>query len=1148
MEAMPRPDSFALIDTLRDGSVSFAPPDPSDPDASGAASDGWTSAQVGAGRLVSTPALLGGASRDGVSGYPIQVGKVQRPPLRDETLARHRLLDWLDVKIHNRVVFVIADAGYGKTTLLADFSRRTRLRTLWYRMDEEDRNWVTFLSYLVAAGREHDPEFAPRTYALLQDTGPGGAGRDEVTAAFMRELPDIAPTPTVLILDDFHVADGSGDVAYVAKMLVTKAPERLSIVVSSRLAPDMALGRLRAQGEVAELRNRDLQFSEREIADLFDSHLDHPLDRESIGLLNRRSEGWAASLQLIGTALRDRTALETREFIRSLSGDQAELYDYLAEEVVGDLPTSHQEFLMRTSLLQAVTVASGAAICGKPTSAIEAMVEQSERLGLLGRQGSVSAGFRYHPLVREFLEGRLRANIGDTGIRALHEEAGIWAEAVDWRPACYHYEAAHNISSLHRVLDSAIDSIAGQGRYEVAADYLRRYEPSGPRASFEIVASRVEFQRGNFDTALNHANRAVALEPGSDAALSNSITMHGHVGNLEQSWELAKQLAATAGSPLYRSIAQARCLMYEASLDGPLSNGIAYLSDLALRSEADRLTHFAGVSRLNIAILEQARGDSDAAYLNADQAIVALGNAYEGAELASAYLARAAALAYRGSIAEARADIRAAADAAPAASRGEWLVEAAEIEVGFGSDNLAESLLAEARSAPMTPSIRRYSHTIETRLLLRRRNSNGARALATTFEVGKGSDLPALKSRQLALAAHAAFASGDGGARRLIDEAEHHAEAQGSLLWLRYCQMLKAVRGQDSGKRLSSLMERIPANESWSLDAFAEDVCFGLADLDQAARDRVERQCASRRERWLPALRVVVASPGAGSRWMAGEILDVVGETEDIATLRALARSSKGTQARTALGKSLARRLAPRFVVEDLGRVEVRSENDVVPTASIRRKVLAMLCYLLTRPRFSATRDEVIDALWPDLAPDVAVNSLNQTVYFLRRVFEPHYAEDLSAGYVHHNSDMLWLDQELVTSRSALCREILDSIGAEPDPMAVMQVSIEYTDRFALDFAYEEWAVPYRTSLHAKYLRVVESAVRSDMASGHHDRAIEIARRALDRDADVESLELALLRLYRTTGAHAAAAEQYAHYAAVLKEELGIDPPPLASI
>ena len=89
--------------------------------------------------------------------YPIQLAKVQRPALRDETLARDRLLDWLAAKIHDRVILILADAGYGKTTLLADFARRTRLRTLWYRLEDDDRDWIAFLNHLVAAGREHDP-------------------------------------------------------------------------------------------------------------------------------------------------------------------------------------------------------------------------------------------------------------------------------------------------------------------------------------------------------------------------------------------------------------------------------------------------------------------------------------------------------------------------------------------------------------------------------------------------------------------------------------------------------------------------------------------------------------------------------------------------------------------------------------------------------------------------------------------------------------------------------------------------------------------------------------------------------------------------------------------------------------------------------
>src|SRR5947209_13625612 len=123
-----------------------------------------------------------------MNGFPLQPGKVQAPPLRDQTLARDRLLDWLAAKIHQRVVLVIADAGYGKTTLLADFSERTRSRMLWYRLDDDDRDWVTFLRHLIAAGREHDPAFAPTTFAMLSDLSMGGPTREAATDVFIREL------------------------------------------------------------------------------------------------------------------------------------------------------------------------------------------------------------------------------------------------------------------------------------------------------------------------------------------------------------------------------------------------------------------------------------------------------------------------------------------------------------------------------------------------------------------------------------------------------------------------------------------------------------------------------------------------------------------------------------------------------------------------------------------------------------------------------------------------------------------------------------------------------------------------------------------------------------------------------------------------
>ncbi len=195
-----------------------------------------------------------------------------------------------------------------------------------------------------------------------------------------------------------------------------------------------------------------------------------------------------------------------------------------------------------------------------------------------------------------------------------------------------------------------------------------------------------------------------------------------------------------------------------------------------------------------------------------------------------------------------------------------------------------------------------------------------------------------------------------------------------------------------------------------------------------------------------------------------------------------------------------------------------------------------------------AARDQVVDALWPDQDPAAASNSLNQTVYFLRRVFEPEYVEDLSPGFVRHETDLLWLDPELVSAESITCRRWIDEARTSSSWAIVDSLSHAYTGRFALDFEYEDWSATYRDNLHASYLEVIEKAIDDEMQAARFDRAIELCRRAMDVDPTSEPIERQLLRIYRTTGAHAAAEEQYRHYAAAVSEELGIAAPPLGDL
>ena len=189
----------------------------------------------------------------------------------------------------------------------------------------------------------------------------------------------------------------------------------------------------------------------------------------------------------------------------------------------------------------------------------------------------------------------------------------------------------------------------------------------------------------------------------------------------------------------------------------------------------------------------------------------------------------------------------------------------------------------------------------------------------------------------------------------------------------------------------------------------------------------------------------------------------------------------------------------------------------------------------------AATRDEALDALWQDLAPATATNSLHQTIYFLRRVLEPDYREGIGAGYVQFDGEVLSFDAELVDSQSRRCWRLLSSWQGG-DATAVERLLETYSGKFALDFTYEDWAQAYRETLHAAVLGAVEQRIDLLLRAGRADQAAQAAQRILLIDPTADEIELLLLRAYKRGGRHAAAAEQYTHYASVVRDQLGIEP------
>jgi DNA-binding SARP family transcriptional activator len=857
--------------------------------------------------------------------------------------------------------------------------------------------------------------------------------------------------------------------------------------------------------------------------------------------LGRRTEGWAASLQLVRSALHDRDAVQVRTFISSLSGAEGHLYEYLAEEVIGDLPADLQQFLMRTSVLDTVDLTLGSAAADVRPEETRTFIEAAERLGLLGRRGGLAHHVvRAHPLVRDFLRARLLRAEGATRIRDIHTRIARTAESIDWEVAARHHLASGDEEAARRVVHESLEPILAKGSFAAAQDVTALIGHGLEGIAGLVLESRLAQQRGATREGVVLAERASRIEPESPAAIANLMAARAIAGDFPGALDAARLLLAS-DHPEFPNLGRAMVSTMAATVDGSLDVAEQDMLALAIPLARQGADHYLGVANLNRSILLAARADFTSAVAAASQAISLLDSSSAGTWLISARISRAAALAFTGDIATARDEIAGALDRAPADQELELAAEVAEMEALVGESKYAWPLIDRFADYATDENVL-GEQALYARALLSLQDGDliGARADISRFQHGRPSATIAFEARRLVAEGLLAALADEVGSTAAAD-GTRLATAQGAHLWAVMGRTVVALadRSSDPSEAVVQAAERVPA----VISCLAELVLKRLPGLGPAAYDAVAAEAERRPWRWRASTRRALEGQKEEALVVA-ELLARIGEAEDVGRLREAGRRGR-TGSRLAV--SLARRLAPRVFVEDLGRVQIVVGRRVVDGPDVRRKVLALLCLLLSRPKFSSTREEVLDSLWPDHDPSSALNSLNQTVYFLRRVFEPDFRDDETPGYVGQDGETIWLDGELIDCRSRRCLQIVRGLPGDPGPDAAVDLATQYRGRFALDFAYDDWAAPYRDALHASYLRVVEHAVRLDLDSGHFDRGTFIAERALEVDADSEEIQAALVRLYRLSGAHAAAAEQYSHYARSLRD-LGVEPPAFAEV
>ena len=399
---------------------------------------------------------------------PILATKLYIPPPRPKAVLRPRLIERLNEGRRGKLTLISAGAGFGKTTLVSEWlqtlsqGETTSLppAVAWLSLDEGENDPTRFLAYLVAALQTIAPQIGSEIVRLLQS--PQSPPSEVMLTALLNEITTV-PDNFVLVLDDYHLIEAKA-VDQILAFLLEHLPPQMHLVIATREDPNLPLARLRARGQLTELRVVDLRLTPAEAAAFLNQVMGLKLSDEEIAALEIRTEGWVAGLQLAALALQGTLAMQGHQdasrFIQSFTGNHRFVLDYLVEEVLQQQSAAMQTFLLRTSILNRLCGPLCEAILGESLGDAsisgQAILETIERANLfIVPLDNERRWYRYHHLFAELLRQRLHQSLAAPAggsatadeskhVAAYHIRASAWYEANGLEIEAFHHAAAAN--------------------------------------------------------------------------------------------------------------------------------------------------------------------------------------------------------------------------------------------------------------------------------------------------------------------------------------------------------------------------------------------------------------------------------------------------------------------------------------------------------------------------------------------------------------------------------------------------------------------------------------------------------------------------------------------------------------------------------
>ncbi len=380
--------------------------------------------------------------------------KLRPPFIRSELVPRLRLQEQIVRGLHHPLTLITAPAGFGKTTLVASSIASCGFPFAWLSLDKHNNQAVRFLNYLIAALHGADKRIGSDAAQLMAGMQP--APVEAVLTSLVNDLDSIG-AEMALVLDDYQFMNNQA-VHEAVSFLLEHCPQSFHMVIATRSDPPLPLARLRARGQMVELRTADLRFTESEVTQFLNNVMGLRLDARSAAALGERTEGWIAGLQMAALALQGTLSSRDREdvaaFIAGFSGTNRYILDYLLEEVLAREPEDVQDFLLQTAFLTRLSGSMCDAVIGRSGS--QEMLESLERRNLfIVPLDDERRWYRYHHLFADLLQARFQLSDSEKGARLLSraadwcEEDGQIAEAVSYAFAAQDYRRAANLIARH---------------------------------------------------------------------------------------------------------------------------------------------------------------------------------------------------------------------------------------------------------------------------------------------------------------------------------------------------------------------------------------------------------------------------------------------------------------------------------------------------------------------------------------------------------------------------------------------------------------------------------------------------------------------------------------------------------------------------